>query len=93
MGCLEPCDKKYFVVINFEKIRIWPYIKVRNHVIHVSPESGLVTIAGGKWTTYRAMAEETITAAVENCNLEPTSESKTDGLLLGNQINQKFSVI
>ena len=53
-------------------------------MIHVSPESGLVTIAGGKWTTYRAMAEETITAAVENCNLEPTSESKTDGLLLGN---------
>ena len=62
-------------------------------MIHVSPESGLVTIAGGKWTTYRAMAEETITAAVEGCNLEPTSESKTDGLLLGNQINQKFSVI
>ena len=62
-------------------------------MIHVSPESGLVTIAGGKWTTYRAMAEETITAAVENCNLEPTSESKTDGLLLGNQINQTFSVI
>ena len=25
---------------------------VRNHIIHVSP-SGLVTIAGGKWTTYR----------------------------------------
>ena len=62
-------------------------------MIHVSPESGLVTIAGGKWTTYRAMAEETITAAVESCNLEPTSESKTDGLLLGNQINQKLSVI
>ena len=62
-------------------------------MIHVSPESGLVTIAGGKWTTYRAMAEETITAAVESCNLEPTSESKTDGLLLGNQINQTFSVI
>ena len=25
---------------------------VRNHIIHVSP-SNLVTIAGGKWTTYR----------------------------------------
>ena len=62
-------------------------------MIHVSPESGLVTIAGGKWTTYRAMAEETITAAVESCNLEPTSESKTDGLLLGTQINQRLSVI
>ena len=62
-------------------------------MIHVSPQSGLVTIAGGKWTTYRAMAEETITAAVESCNLEPTSESKTDGLLLGNQINQRLAVI
>ena len=26
---------------------------VRNHVIHVSDKSGLITIAGGKWTTYR----------------------------------------
>ena len=37
---------------------------VRNHMIHVS-ESGLLTIAGGKWTTYRAMAEETIDKAIE----------------------------
>jgi glycerol-3-phosphate dehydrogenase len=37
---------------------------VRNHIIHVSP-SGLLTIAGGKWTTYRAMAEETVDKAVE----------------------------
>ncbi|KAI0081559.1 DAO-domain-containing protein [Panus rudis PR-1116 ss-1] len=37
---------------------------VRNHMIHVS-ESGLLTIAGGKWTTYRAMAEETVDKAVE----------------------------
>ena len=28
----------------------------RNHVIETS-KSGLVTIAGGKWTTYRKMAE------------------------------------
>ena len=28
----------------------------RNHVIEIS-KSGLVTIAGGKWTTYRKMAE------------------------------------
>ena len=49
----------------------------------MSPESGLVTIAGGKWTTYRAMAEETIDAAVNGCDLQPESKSKTDGLLLG----------
>lgn len=36
----------------------------RNHIVHVS-DSNLVTIAGGKWTTYRAMAEETIDACVK----------------------------
>jgi glycerol-3-phosphate dehydrogenase len=29
----------------------------RDHTIHIDP-SGLVTIAGGKWTTYRHMAED-----------------------------------
>jgi len=29
----------------------------------VSP-SGLITIAGGKWTTYRKMGEDTIDAAI-----------------------------
>lgn len=28
-------------------------------------DSGLVTIAGGKWTTYREMAEETVDEAVK----------------------------
>ena len=44
--------------------------------------SGLVTIAGGKWTTYRAMALETIDAAVKACDLKPSSNSQTDGPLL-----------
>jgi len=34
----------------------------REHALLVSP-SGLVTIAGGKWTTYRAMAEQTVDQA------------------------------
>ena len=42
---------------------------VRNHMIHVS-DSGLLTIAGGKWTTYRAMAEETVDEAVKTFGLE-----------------------
>ena len=37
---------------------------VRNHLIHVS-ESGLLTIAGGKWTTYREMAQETVDKAID----------------------------
>ncbi len=34
----------------------------RDHTLHIS-RSGLVTIAGGKWTTYRKMAEDTIDQA------------------------------
>ncbi|XP_063858355.1 glycerol-3-phosphate dehydrogenase, mitochondrial-like isoform X4 [Scylla paramamosain] len=54
----------------------------RNHIVHVS-ENGLVTIAGGKWTTYRSMASEAIDTAIKACNLSPAhQESQTDGLLL-----------
>jgi len=35
----------------------------RDHLILVS-ESGLVTITGGKWTTYRRMAEDTVNTAI-----------------------------
>lgn len=49
---------------------------VRNHLITVS-QSGLVTIAGGKWTTYRAMAEETVDRAVELFELHPTWPCRT----------------
>lgn len=41
---------------------------VRNHLIDVSP-SGLMTCAGGKWTTYRQMAEECVDAAIKTYNL------------------------
>ena len=34
----------------------------RDHTIHIS-DSGLVTIAGGKWTTYRHMAEDCVNQA------------------------------
>ena len=36
----------------------------RDHALTVSP-AGLVTIGGGKWTTYRKMAEDTVDAASE----------------------------
>lgn len=47
---------------------------VRNHMIHVS-QSGLLTIAGGKWTTYRSMAEETVDKAVEVFKLQDRVKS------------------
>jgi glycerol-3-phosphate dehydrogenase len=33
---------------------------IREHEVEVDARSGLVSILGGKWTTYRAMAEDTI---------------------------------
>ncbi len=42
----------------------------RRHKILVSV-SGLITITGGKWTTYRRMAEDTVDKAIETANLDP----------------------
>ena len=33
---------------------------IRDHEVELDSESGLISILGGKWTTYRAMAEDTI---------------------------------
>ena len=45
---------------------------VRNHLIDIS-SSGLLTCAGGKWTTYRQMAEECVDAAIKEFSLQPRS--------------------
>jgi glycerol-3-phosphate dehydrogenase len=44
---------------------------VRNHLVTVS-SSGLLTCAGGKWTTYRQMAEEAVDEAIKAFQLKPT---------------------
>ncbi len=55
---------------------------VRNHLITTS-DSGLITIAGGKWTTYRNMAKETIDFAIEFSDLKPGKpEADTSTCLL-----------
>ncbi|KAJ1340718.1 hypothetical protein BSLG_004812 [Batrachochytrium salamandrivorans] len=54
---------------------------VRNHMINVSM-SGLLTIAGGKWTTYRAMAEETVDKAIQVFDLKPSGPCVTEHLQL-----------
>ncbi len=41
----------------------------RDHTLHID-RSGLVTITGGKWTTYRKMAEDTIDSAAVVAQLE-----------------------
>ena len=52
----------------------------REHFIEVS-KSGVVTIAGGKWTTYRKMAEDTVDAAAKSARLAP-APSQTANLPL-----------
>ncbi|KAK1165735.1 glycerol-3-phosphate dehydrogenase, mitochondrial-like [Acipenser oxyrinchus oxyrinchus] len=52
----------------------------RNHIVNIS-ESGLVTIAGGKWTTYRSMAEETLDSAMKAHKMK-SSKCNTVGLML-----------
>jgi glycerol-3-phosphate dehydrogenase len=48
----------------------------RDDVIEVDPSSGLISIMGGKWTTHRAMAEDTINA-VQKALAVPITESPT----------------
>ncbi len=36
----------------------------RDHTVHIS-RGGLLTVAGGKWTTYRKMAEDAVDQAIE----------------------------
>jgi glycerol-3-phosphate dehydrogenase len=52
---------------------------VRDHLISVS-ESGLLTITGGKWTTYRKMALDAVDRAVILGRLEPRGASRTENL-------------
>lgn len=50
---------------------------VRSHLITTSP-SGLLTCAGGKWTTYREMAEDTVNEAIKLFDLKPQAVALPD---------------
>lgn len=55
----------------------------REHVVEVLDSSGLITIAGGKWTTYRQMAEDAIDTAVKMGKFEVPACSTCNMQLLG----------
>lgn len=42
----------------------------RKHIIEIAP-NGLISLLGGKWTTCRSMAEDTIDAAIRSGSLPP----------------------
>jgi len=48
----------------------------RDDVIEVDPSSGLISIMGGKWTTHRAMAEDTVNAVQKALGM-PVTECPT----------------
>jgi glycerol-3-phosphate dehydrogenase len=54
----------------------------RDHTILVS-KSGLVTVTGGKWTTYRRMGQDTINHATEVAGLAKTASRTLDLKLHG----------
>ena len=53
----------------------------RDHVINIS-DGGLLTIAGGKWTTYRKMALDTVNEARKLGDLGGSPEPQTENLKL-----------
>ncbi len=68
----------------------------RSHSIFVS-ESGLLTVGGGKWTTYRQMAEDAVDRAAVLADLEPApcvthhlrlsdEPAKSEGAALGEEL-------
>lgn len=53
----------------------------RDHVV-CEDFPGMVTITGGKWTTYRSMAEDAVDAAIKCGKLSPSNECITHNLIL-----------
>jgi glycerol-3-phosphate dehydrogenase len=55
--------------------------QVREHLLMLSP-SGLITMAGGKWTSYRRMAEEAVDQAISSAGLHASGPCRTLDLKL-----------
>jgi glycerol-3-phosphate dehydrogenase len=53
----------------------------REHTVLVGP-GGLVTVTGGKWTTYRAMAEDVLEVCTSHGLLPPSPQGRTEHLPL-----------
>ena len=61
----------------------------RDHHITVS-DSGLITIAGGKWTTYRKMAEDAVNVAVQRADLSAALSGTSELPIHGYQEQTDF---
>jgi glycerol-3-phosphate dehydrogenase len=61
----------------------------RDHLIAIS-ESGLITVTGGKWTTYRRMAEDAVDTAARHGRLPERSSATATMLIHGAREVQDF---
>jgi len=59
----------------------------REHTILIDPDSGLMTVAGGKWTTYRRMAEDVVDQAILLGDLEQRECVTKDLPIHGHHMN------
>jgi glycerol-3-phosphate dehydrogenase len=57
----------------------------RDDVIEVDAASGLISIMGGKWTTHRAMAEDTIHRVQQSLGVTQTHSQTRNHVLYGGQ--------
>jgi glycerol-3-phosphate dehydrogenase len=57
----------------------------RDDVIEVDAASGLISIMGGKWTTHRAMAEDTISRVQQALGVTPTESLTRNHVLYGGE--------
>ena len=58
----------------------------RDHLITVA-ESGLITVAGGKWTTYRRMAEDAVNTAIARGGLPDRPCRTMDLVIRGGRVD------
>jgi len=49
----------------------------RNHIISTNPKTGITFVTGGKWTTYREMAEDVIDKVIDLHSLQPTKSKSS----------------
>lgn len=63
---------------------------VRDHEVEIDARSGLVSVMGGKWTTYRLMAEETIDACCKILGTAPACQTETLLLQGAEGYNRKY---
>jgi len=49
----------------------------REHVVSRNPKTGVFFVVGGKWTTYRSVAEDAINRVLEMTNIPTSSPSRT----------------